>query len=139
MRIRSMTDSAVEQRHHVPMPRARIIIEPHQALSSGKKVHSCPEGGRRKLRNKKPSEPSFQSVRHVEASVPGRYRQRGHETMAVAILVAALDPVTPPGYGPLRIPQEFNVANRRLDRIVKRHVVPPCQMTESYHEAGMRE
>jgi hypothetical protein len=117
-----MTDSPVEQRHHVLMPRARIIIEPHQALSAGKEVHSCPEGSQRELRSKKPSEPSLQSVRFGEAAAPGRYRQRGHETMAVAILVAALDPVTPSGYGPLRVPQEFNVANRCLIRIVKGHL-----------------
>jgi hypothetical protein len=107
-----MTDGPDEQRHHVLTPRARIIIEPHQPLPSGKEVHSCPECGRKKLLSKKPSGPSFQSVRHVEASAHGRYRQRGHKTMAVAILGAALDPVNPAGYAPLRIPQQFNVAKR---------------------------
>jgi hypothetical protein len=135
MRIREMTDGPVEQRHHVLMPRPSVIIEPHQALPTGKEVHSRPEGGRWKLHSKKPSKPSFQSVRHVEASAPGRYRQRGHETMAVAILEAALDPVTLGGYAASRIPQQFNLAKRGLIRIVKRHVAPPCQMTEPYHEA----
>jgi hypothetical protein len=72
MRIRQMTDGPVKQNHYILMPRASIIIEPHQALSAGKEVHSRPEGSQRELRSKKPSEPSLQSVRCGEAAAPGR-------------------------------------------------------------------
>ncbi len=120
-----VVNSTIEQGHYVLMASSWVIIEPHEALSCRDASEPRPRSrSRRKLRGKHPGEPSFYPIWHGETSTAGYHRQRSDKTATVTVLGPALHPTISSGNATARFPQKFEVAERRLIRVVEWHVAP---------------
>ena len=125
-----MADGPIEQRHHVLMGRARVVIQRDEALSGWHKPVPYQEWRiARYLHGDQPGKATFNAVWRAEAAAPTRQRQRRYETMATTVLETALDPGLAVGYTISSIRQQLDVAKRCLIRGVKWHASPPCQIT----------